>query len=218
LEKDKASLTEELRKFQEDMKKQVESLKAELSTTTKTRDQLSNQNIELTAKLEKKTKKYQDLKKEKKSLTKTALDAQAAQKKLKAIVERAPKEEVMAKVVIGDTSFNSVSKTCTKAGVLMKQGGQHTNRWQTRHIVLNDNFLFYFASAGEKEPHGVIRLDAGLTEVSRINLDKLKKEHAFTIVKKDKSARPYFFTAPSEKEADEWVAVIKGAEQTTHFL
>ena len=34
------------------------------------------------------------------------------------------------------------------AGVLAKQGGSDTKKWQDRHCVLNDNFFFYFEGKG----------------------------------------------------------------------
>jgi len=104
-----------------------------------------------------------------------------------------------------------------------KQGGKNNNKWQKRWVVLNSNFLSYFASTDEKEPRGVIRLDNGSVSTSKCDLSKLKIEHAFTIVKKDKTGRAFFFSCGSEEECSEWVKVILQAqgwspEEVTAYL
>jgi len=46
-----------------------------------------------------------------------------------------------------------------KQGWLKKQGGKHKN-WKTRFFILNDNILYYFKTAKDKIPKGIIPLNA----------------------------------------------------------
>jgi len=54
----------------------------------------------------------------------------------------------------------------------------------------------------------VVRLDNDSVSTSKCDLSKLKIEHAFTIVKKDKSGRAFYFSCSSEEECSDWVRVI----------
>ena len=72
-------------------------------------------------------------------------------------MERNPKIEDVAKLIFGDLTFHHIIRDCTKHGLLVKQGGAHVNRWQARHVVINENFLFYYASPSDKIPKGLSR-------------------------------------------------------------
>jgi len=168
--------------------------------------------MSLKKQLEEALKKIESLEKEKEILVTTCLNAQTAQNRLKTIFERYPKHDQLARLVFGDLAFNTVVRGSSKYSALKKQGGQHVNKWQQRHVILNDNFLFYYSSPGDKEPKGVIRLDGTDTACAKVDLSNLKKEFTFTIkaqnAKKDKVARPFFFAASNEQECNEWIAAI----------
>jgi len=79
-------------------------------------------------------------------------------------------------------------------------------------LVLNGNLLFYFGGTNDKEPKGVVRMDHESVLTSKCDLSKLKIEHAFTIVKQDKSGRAFFFSTASEEENSEWIKVLLTAQ------
>jgi len=100
------------------------------------------------------------------------------------------------------------------------------NRWQSRYLVLADNFLLYYASPSDKAPKGVFRVDGDfMVDVAKCDHMRMnvKKDNGFTVVVKEnpkdvKSARPYYFSAPTEQDAFEWITYIKQAGDSQTYM
>jgi len=170
------------------------------------------------------TEKSKTLEAEKIKLTQTALSLQESKRKLKSLCDRYPKLEDLAKLIFGDLSFSYIIKECSKHGLVQKQGGNHVNRWQIRHLVVNDNFLLYYATPSDKLPKGLSRIDGEhLVDVSKCDLSNLKKENGFTVVvrenpKDPKSYRSFFFSAATEHDCFEWIQYIKQAQELQTYI
>jgi len=202
LGKDKADADEKITKLQ----RTVESI-------TQTKDNLESSLQHLQQEMDKATDRLAFLESEKSNLIKTALAAQEDQRKLRQITEKfESKLENFVKLIYGDSSFTTMLKDCSKYSSVKKQGGKKESKWQKRFLILNGNFLLYYANTDDKDPKGVIRLDNELVVTSKCDLSKIKIEHAFTIVKKDKSTRAFFFSCTTEEECTDWVKVILRAQ------
>jgi len=110
--------------------------------------------------------------------------------------------------------------------MVQKQGGSHVNKWQTRYLIIADNYLFYFASVSDKTPKGLARIDGDfLVDVAKCDHMRLnsKKENGFTLIVKDhpkdpKSSRPFYFSAPTEQDCYEWIQFIKQAGESQTYM
>ena len=210
-------------KLQEERKEsqdKITDLDLQLKNITKNHSTLDEEFKSLTARYNALSEKHKLCEKEKVKLTKMVLQLQESKRKFKALIEKYPKQEDLAKLLFGELTFTQVVRDCTKHGLLQKQGGSHVNRWQPRHIIINENFLFYFGSASDKAPKGLARIDGDfLQEVSKIDLASLKKDNAFTVVVKEKDkTRPFFFSAGTPQEAEEWIKCIQQAQQSTTYI
>lgn len=187
----------------EDFKKENKQLGKKLS---KTKFELENAAKEI----EEYKIKIAIMNEEKEKLIKTALIAQSDQRKLKIIADRFDnKIENFVKLIYGELTFPTMLKDCTKYSQVKKQGGANVTKWQKRFLILNGNFLLYYASTEDKEPKGIIHLENELCSISKVDLSKNKvdHDHAFTIVKKN-SNRSFFFSLNTEEECNDWVKQI----------
>jgi len=194
------------KKIIEDLKSQIEKLTTKNESLKLSRKELEELKVTHAA-LKVKT---ESLEKEKQSLITTALNAQEDQRKLRIIVDKFyAKPEEYVKLIHENISFNAMIKGCTKQGIVKKQGGAKETKWQKRYLVLNENWLYYYASADEKEPRGVVLLRNDTVITSRCDLSRLKISHSFTIVKREKTVgRAFFFACDSEGDCNDWVRLI----------
>jgi len=185
-----------------DLEEEVESLNKKKTTFANALKQIEQERDALEHKM-------RVLEFEKQGLINTALNAQDDQRKMRMIVDKFEgKLENFAKFIYGDVSFNAMLKDCTKSGLVSKQGGKNSSKWQKRYLTLNGNLLFYYGGTSDKEPKGVVRMDHESVLTSKCDLTKLKIENAFTIVKQDKSGRAFFFATSSEDDTNEWIKVL----------
>eukprot|EP01114_Cavostelium_apophysatum_P006700 TRINITY_DN1812_c0_g1_i1.p1 TRINITY_DN1812_c0_g1~~TRINITY_DN1812_c0_g1_i1.p1 ORF type:complete len:1611 (+),score=575.78 TRINITY_DN1812_c0_g1_i1:62-4894(+) len=203
LQNNNASLSKEI----EITKQSLEESKKEVKENSKKNAKLKMALDALQKEADELKAKVQEMADEKDQLIKTALNAQADQRKLRIIGDRFEgKTESFARLIYGDLSFSVMLKDCTKYSQVKKQGGKNKTKWQKRYLILNGNFLLYYASTDDKEPKGVVYLDNDSANVSKIDLskNKVEQENAFTIVKKN-TGRPFFFSCTTEEECTEWV-------------
>jgi len=214
-EKDKANKTIE------DLMAQIQKLTAKTNKLKISKNDLKKLKVDH----QEAQNKIATLEKEKQSLITTALNAQEDQRKLRIITDKFTSKPLeFVKLIHDNVSFNNMIKGCAKQGVVKKQGGAKEGKWQNRHLVLNDSYLYYYASTSEKEPRGVVRMDNDSVISSRCDLSKLKVQHAFTIVGKGKTVgRAYYFYCETEGEANDWVKALLLAqgwpvEEVTAYL
>jgi len=225
LEGDKASLTSTLNDERAKSKASIEDLDRKLKVMTARESTLDAEFKALTVRNKEAELKVKQFEAQKHTLISAALNAQEAQRKLKELVDKFPKPEDLAKLLFGDLSFNTVMRNCSKYGLLRKQGGGNISKWQNRHVILNDIFMFYFSSPGDKAPKGVVRLDSDylMESIDKVDLSKLSKEHAFKMEQKkggkdDKPKRVFFFSAPSAEDCDEWILLLKQAREIKSYI
>jgi len=200
-----------------EMKKDFENLRINNEENKKENKSLSKKLAKVNSELENANKEIDDnrikiaiMNEEKEKLIKTALNAQSDQRKLKTIADRFDnKIENFVKLIYGELNFSTMLKDCTKYSQVKKQGGANVTKWQKRFLILNGNFLLYYANTEDKEPKGVIHLENELVSVSKVDLskNKVEHEHAFTIVKKN-SNRSFFIALNTEEECNDWVKAI----------
>jgi len=225
------SMIKRLQKSNFSLEFDLKRAKEQLAEVTENEEKLSikhkklkDEYAQLKSQFETASRELTEHKQEKEGLIKTALAAQEDQRKLAVIMEKyETKPEEFVKLMFGDLSFANMVRSSSKNGQVKKQGGKNNTKWQKRFLVLNGSFLLYYASTEDKEPKGVVRLDNESVVTSKCDLSKLKMEHAFTIVKKDKTSRAYFFSCVNEEECTGWVRVILQAqgwpmEEVTAYL
>lgn len=89
-----------------------------------------------------------------------------------------------------------------KQGALTKLGKVKKN-WQRRHFMLTPNNLYYFKTATDVRPVGVIPLDESVT--IRIDEEMVTKNFCFQIGTK---ARTFFLYADNKKDMDSWLEIL----------
>ena len=91
------------------------------------------------------------------------------------------------------------SKPIIKEGSMFKQGGQ-IKTWKQRWFVLRGHQLYYYKSAADKEPLGVIPLaNCKITITEKTSFEVLTGK------------RNFFLRGNSKPEADSWIAAIEKA-------
>lgn len=89
-----------------------------------------------------------------------------------------------------------------KQGALTKLGKVKKN-WQRRHFMLTPHNLYYFKTATDVRPVGVIPLDESVT--IRIDEEMVTKNFCFQIGTK---ARTFFLYADNKKDMDSWLDIL----------
>eukprot|EP01114_Cavostelium_apophysatum_P003447 TRINITY_DN1333_c0_g1_i2.p1 TRINITY_DN1333_c0_g1~~TRINITY_DN1333_c0_g1_i2.p1 ORF type:complete len:1215 (-),score=439.37 TRINITY_DN1333_c0_g1_i2:120-3764(-) len=200
---------ERLQKEVASSKQSIKELKAEVDKLQRKKSTFASALKQLEQERDAANKKIALLESEKQGLIKTALAAQDDQRKFKAMLEKFEgKLDAFARLVYGDLAFNTILADCTRSGQVNKQGGKNKSKWQKRYLVLNGNFLMYYANTGDKDPKGIIRIDNESILTTKSDLSKLGVKHSFTVVKQDKSGRAFYFSCATEEECNEWVRVL----------
>ena len=101
-------------------------------------------------------------------------------------------------------SFATCSSPIDKEGYLEKRGDFSKN-FQRRWFVLKGNLLFYFEKKQDKEPLGLIVLEACSVQVSA------QAKHAFEISFDGQGSRVYVMMADNDEDMESWVKVISHA-------
>ena len=101
-------------------------------------------------------------------------------------------------------SFATCSSPIDKEGYLEKRGDFSKN-FQRRWFVLKGNLLFYFEKKQDKEPLGLIVLEACSVQVSS------QAKHAFEISFDGQGSRVYVMTADNDEDMQSWIKVISHA-------
>eukprot|EP01119_Soliformovum_irregulare_P017875 TRINITY_DN5376_c0_g1_i2.p1 TRINITY_DN5376_c0_g1~~TRINITY_DN5376_c0_g1_i2.p1 ORF type:complete len:1547 (+),score=636.99 TRINITY_DN5376_c0_g1_i2:113-4753(+) len=203
--REKSALKEEIISWEEKLsesEKKFHSLTAQFEILGKERQNL--------------VKKLESYEKERRDLVDTALKAEGDQRMLKAILERYDnKLDAFLKIVYGDISAPTIIKDATKHGFITKQG-KTKSKWQKRLLVLNGNFLLYYATANDKEPKGIVRIDEDRISTSRVDVSKDYKDpkdkelykFCFKLIKTDGSHRPFHFCTLTEDDLMDWIKVL----------
>ena len=98
-------------------------------------------------------------------------------------------------------SFATCSSPIDKEGYLEKRGDFSKN-FQRRWFVLKGNLLFYFEKKQDKEPLGLIVLEACSVQMSS------QAKHAFEISFDGQGSRVYVMTADNDEDMQSWIKVI----------
>ena len=98
-------------------------------------------------------------------------------------------------------SFAVCSSPVDKEGYLQKKGDQFQRRW----FVLKGNLLFYFQKKQDKEPLGVVVLEACSVQVSS------HARYAFEIAFDGQGTRTYVLAADNDEEMQAWMKAISHA-------
>ena len=98
-------------------------------------------------------------------------------------------------------SFATCSSPIDKEGYLEKRGDFSKN-FQRRWFVLKGNLLFYFEKKQDKEPLGLIVLEACSVQMSS------QGKHAFEISFDGQGSRVYVMTADNDEDMQSWIKVI----------
>lgn len=101
-------------------------------------------------------------------------------------------------------SFAVCSSPVDKEGYLLKKGDQN-KEFQRRWFVLKGNLLFYFQKKQDKEPLGVIVLEACSVQVSS------HARYAFEIAFDGQGTRTYVLAADNDEEMQAWMKAISHA-------
>jgi len=103
-----------------------------------------------------------------------------------------------------------------KGGVLIKQGKKYKS-WKKRLFLLEDKYLYYFVSADDKTPRGVIDLSNCRVE-QETEVEKEKGVYCFSIraekswnmnLRKAFLNRKYYFCTSILSEMNDWMALIR---------
>ena len=101
-------------------------------------------------------------------------------------------------------SFAVCSSPVDKEGYLLKKGDQNRD-FQRRWFVLKGNLLFYFQKKQDKEPLGVVVLEACSVQVSS------HARYAFEIAFDGQGTRTYVLAADNDEEMQAWMKAISHA-------
>lgn len=101
-------------------------------------------------------------------------------------------------------SFAVCSSPVDKEGYLQKKGDQN-KEFQRRWFVLKGNLLFYFQKKQDKEPLGVVVLEACSVQVSS------HARYAFEIAFDGQGTRTYVLAADNDEEMQAWMKAISHA-------
>ena len=102
------------------------------------------------------------------------------------------------------SSFAVCSSPVDKEGYLLKKGDQN-REFQRRWFVLKGNLLFYFQKKQDKEPLGVVVLEAFSVQVSS------HARYAFEIAFDGQGTRTYVLAADNDEEMQAWMKAISHA-------
>lgn len=101
-------------------------------------------------------------------------------------------------------SFAVCSSPVDKEGYLLKKG-EEKKEFQRRWFVLKGNLLFYFQKKQDKEPLGVLVLEACSVQVSS------HARYAFEIAFDGQGTRTYVLAADNDEEMQAWMKAISHA-------
>ena len=101
-------------------------------------------------------------------------------------------------------SFAVCSSPVDKEGYLLKKG-EEKKEFQRRWFVLKGNLLFYFQKKQDKEPLGVVVLEACSVQVSS------HARYAFEIAFDGQGTRTYVLAADNDEEMQAWMKAISHA-------
>jgi len=108
-----------------------------------------------------------------------------------------------------------------KGGVLTKQGKKYLS-WKKRLFLLSDRYLYYFVTADDKAPRGVLSLNKCKVE-QEIEIGKEKGVYCFSIQaerswnvhrRKKFTNRKYYFCTAILSEMNDWMALIRSISKT----
>ena len=102
-------------------------------------------------------------------------------------------------------SFAVCSSPVDKEGYLQKKGGDLNREFQRRWFVLKGNLLFYFLKKQDREPQGVIVLEACSVQVSGHG------RYSFEISFDGAGTRVYVLGADNSEEMECWMKAISHA-------
>ena len=101
-------------------------------------------------------------------------------------------------------SFATCSSPIDKEGYLGKRG-DFSKGYQRRWFVLKGNLLFYFEKKQDKEPLGLIVLEACSVQVSS------QAKYAFEVSFDGQGSRVYVMMADNDEDMQSWIKVISHA-------
>lgn len=138
-----------------------------------------------------------------------AIKCQESQLKLRSIYGKFKKDSELLALVYSDISYENMVRVSSKVGMLQKQGGSNTKKWDARQVIIADSFFAQYAGRKDKHPKGIIRMDQARAEV--VDLSGIAKQFGIKITDL-KSAREYFYSASSEADRTAWLDAMEKAE------
>lgn len=103
------------------------------------------------------------------------------------------------------SSFAVCSSPVDKEGYLQKKGGDLNRDFQRRWFVLKGNLLFYFLKKQDREPQGLIILEACSVQVS------IHGRYSFEISFDGVGTRVYVLGADNDEDMQSWMKAISHA-------
>jgi len=97
-------------------------------------------------------------------------------------------------------SVAEVTKSATREGYLVKQGGSRKN-WKTRYFVLVADTIFYFKDRNAAAPCGIIRLD----DKCKVSPGTFGKANSFEL---RTPVRIYYIYAERAADSHAWIDTI----------
>ena len=191
-----------LKEVQAQMQEQIDEATAEIN---KLRERIAA----LESSLSKEVAEKEQLQRERANLIEIAIKCQESQLKLRSIYGKFKKDSELLALVYSDISYENMVRVSSKVGMLQKQGGSNTKKWDARQVIIADSFFAQYAGRKDKHPKGIIRMDQARAEV--VDLSGIAKQFGIKITDL-KSAREYFYSASSEADRTAWLDAMEKAE------
>lgn len=229
LESQIQELREQMQKQKEDYEKQIEELRREMEQKVESLEkQLSDEKERFTL-LESEHQELQQTSSDQKQEIEKMVEARTiSSEKSRDLVQRLLNlKEVLrqtrqdldygmsmagteAETKLAIHRFGEISATAlqtkftpTRTGQMYKRGTK-VKSWKKRYHILVQNYLFYFATAKDKDPKGFVRVDDCTVEP----YPEANKPHSFRIIVK---SREFVCHCESQKEMDSWIFAIREA-------
>ncbi|KAM5271919.1 SH3 domain-binding protein 2 isoform 2-T2 [Ctenodactylus gundi] len=118
---------------------------------------------------------------------------------------------------IGAQNLLTMPGGVTKAGYLHKKGGTQLQllKWPLRFVIIHKRCIYYFKSSTSASPQGAFSL-SGYNRVMRAAEETTSNNvFPFKIIHISKKHRTWFFSASSEDERKNWMALLR--REIGHF-
>jgi myosin-6 len=197
-----ASTIKKMKEEEEDLHAKLDGATAEL---TEVREKIQTMEVTLAKALEAK----ETFMRERANLIQIAITCQESQLKLRSIYGKIKKDSELLTLVYSDISYENMVRVGSKVGMLTKQGGSNTKKWEARQVIISDSFFCQYTGRKDKNPKGIIRMEHARAEAW--DLSGISRQFGIKITDL-KSAREYFYCAASQEDLDSWIQALTTAE------